>query len=246
MVHSCSQSPGGHGTAVRDGLARGGSSPPLESGSVCWHTTTLRRLVAATSSPRRLTRRARETGRLAGRLVWFELGRLPNTDLAAAGVCRATGASGQPHRGVPPGRVGETVRPVLPRPVTDHRVQRSSALLSRTSSRGHATTGARSWTSMVGPLIVIGSNGSMEPHPSSGADWRRDAVVRLEVCLRRCTVNGQDFPRRCWRRYGEADLSRHVSEDVPKHEGGRAREAVCVWPRAPRAAARNASDTEVR
>ena len=122
----------------------------------------------------------------------------------------------------------------------------SSALLRRTSSRVQATTGARSWTPMVGPLIVIGSNGSMEPHPSSGADWRRDAVVRLDVCLRRCTVNGQELPPQMLEKVCRSGPEPPRVRRRPKHEGGRARGAVCGWPRAPRAVARNASDAEVR
>ena len=99
---------------------------------------------------------------------------------------------------------------------------------------------------MVGPLIVIGSNGLMWS-PTRVLERIGDA---MRLCGSRCASGvapsmGRNFPRRCWRRYAEADLSRHVSEDVPKHEGGRTREAVCVWPRAPRPVARNASDAEI-
>ena len=82
---------------------------------------------------------------------------------------------------------------------------------------------------MVGPLIVIGSNGSMWS-PTRVLERIGDA---MRLCGSTCASGvapsmGRNFPRRCWRRYAEADLSRHVSEDVPKHEGGRAREAVCA------------------
>ena len=100
---------------------------------------------------------------------------------------------------------------------------------------------------MAGPLIVIGSNGSMWSH--TRVLERIGDAMRLcgSTCASRVALSmGRNFPLRCWRRYADADLSRHVSEDVPKHEGGRARGAVGVWPRAPRAAARNASDAEVR
>jgi hypothetical protein len=100
---------------------------------------------------------------------------------------------------------------------------------------------------MVVPLIVIGSNGSL---------WSDTRVLErigdaMRLCGSTCASGvapsiGGTFPRRCWRRYAEADLSRHVSEDVPSFEDGLAQEAVCVWSRALRAVARNASDAEIR
>ena len=65
MAHSCSQRPAGHGTQPLMAWPAVDQSTPGIGISLLAQTT-LRRLLAATSSPRRLTRRAREAGRLAG------------------------------------------------------------------------------------------------------------------------------------------------------------------------------------
>ena len=69
---------------------------------------------------------------------------------------------------------------------------------------------------MVGPLIVTGSNGPMWSH-TQVLERIGDA---MRLCGSTCASGlapsmGRSFPRRWWRRYAEADLSRHVSEDVP-------------------------------
>jgi hypothetical protein len=221
-----------------------GQSTP-ESGLVCWHRTTLRRLVASNSSPQRLTRRATEVGRLAWRLVSFELGVDSQSRLGCGWCLSATGASGQPHRSVTPGPCGRN-GPTCPTPtVAAHRIQRSSALPKRTGSGSRlrpAQGAGRQWSapwSSSAPTALCGAT------VEAGADWPRDAVMRLEACLRRCTVNRQELPPQMLEKVYQSGPAPPRVRTRPKHKDGRARVAVCIWQPAPHAVARNASDAKI-
>jgi hypothetical protein len=100
---------------------------------------------------------------------------------------------------------------------------------------------------MVGPLIIIGSNGSI---------WSHTRVLErigqaMRLCGSRCASGvapsmGRNFPRRCLEKVCRSGPEPPRVRRRPKLEDGRALEAVCVWPRAPSTVARNASSAEIR
>jgi hypothetical protein len=100
---------------------------------------------------------------------------------------------------------------------------------------------------MVDPLIVIGSKGSM---------WSHTRVLErigdaMRLCGSTCASGvapsmGRNFTPQMLEKVCRSGPEPPRVRRRPKLEGGRAREAVCVGPPAPRAVARNASDAEIR